>query len=335
MRLRLLASSWLACSLLLTPAQAEPTDADRAAARSLGLEGQRVLKDGQFKAALDLFQRADALYHAPTLLLGIARAQVGLGHLVSARETYLRILREGLPSKPSEAFRRAVADAEQELSVLEPRVPFLVLKLSDAPDVHISLDDQEFPLAALGVRRPLGPGQHRLSAKAPGRKDVAMEFSLREGEVREIELRLEALPQPTASASAVVSSPPAAAPPLVVASAPRMPGEPPDSGWMRPAGWVGVGLGGVGFVVGSIWGLLAIERKSTLDDACGGRPCPSSASSLRGSYERAGNISTAGFGVALLGFGAGLPLLLLAPPRPSTAASPCVFHGHLGVCGRM
>jgi hypothetical protein len=75
---------WVALLLLApTVVLAQPSDADRATARSLGLEGQQALKRGEYQAALDLFRRADALYHAPTLLLGIARAQAGLSILAS------------------------------------------------------------------------------------------------------------------------------------------------------------------------------------------------------------------------------------------------------------
>jgi hypothetical protein len=60
-------------------AQAEPSDADRATARVLAHEGFDAQQRGDYSVAADRFLRADALVHAPTLLLGLARAQVGLG----------------------------------------------------------------------------------------------------------------------------------------------------------------------------------------------------------------------------------------------------------------
>src|SRR5437588_12353779 len=81
---------------LLSPAAlAEPTAADRATARTLAQEGQQALESKNFAVAIDKFGRADTLVHAPTLLLGLARAQVGLGKLVEAQESYNRIIRDG------------------------------------------------------------------------------------------------------------------------------------------------------------------------------------------------------------------------------------------------
>jgi len=48
-------------------ANAEPSAADRATARSLADEGYTALQDKHYAEAADRFSRADALVHAPTL----------------------------------------------------------------------------------------------------------------------------------------------------------------------------------------------------------------------------------------------------------------------------
>src|SRR4051812_12304383 len=73
-----LAAFGLASTLLAGPALAEPSDADRATALTLAQEGREALAKNDFATARDRFARADALVHAPTLLLGLARSQVGL-----------------------------------------------------------------------------------------------------------------------------------------------------------------------------------------------------------------------------------------------------------------
>ncbi len=90
------------------PARAEPTDADRATARALAREGFEAQKHQQYALAAERFERADALVHAPTLLLGLARAQAGLDRLVEANETYRRILREPTGPGAPAAFAKAV-----------------------------------------------------------------------------------------------------------------------------------------------------------------------------------------------------------------------------------
>src|SRR5262245_43577648 len=113
----------LAVVLFSPAAAAAPSEADRAAARTLAQQGQDALEAKDFATAADHFGRADALVHAPTLLLGLARAQVGLGKLATAHATYTRIVREGVPSDAKPVFVKALADARKELEALDARVP--------------------------------------------------------------------------------------------------------------------------------------------------------------------------------------------------------------------
>src|SRR6185295_14624265 len=101
---------------------AAQSDADRIEARHLFDEGQDALDRQDFSTAEDRFRRAYALVPAPTLRLGLARAQAALGRLVAAEETYTAIVREGAPATASKAFRDAVKDAEKELEALDVRL---------------------------------------------------------------------------------------------------------------------------------------------------------------------------------------------------------------------
>lgn len=326
----------LLLALATSPAASQPAeDADKATARTLGLEGQAALKRADFRSAFELFRRAEELYHAPTLLLGLARAQVGLGQLVEARESYLRVLREKLSANPPQAFRQAQADADSELTRLQTRIPVVVLRVEGPTGAQVWLDEQPVPAASLGLRRPSNPGLHRARASAVGFSGVEVTFELTEAEERLISLKLSE-PQGTVGPAASASAPPApgssAAPALPPASLPAA----PAPGWPRAVGWVGVGVGGAGLLVGGVFGLLALERKATLDDACGGGSrCPASARSLQAPYERTATVSTVGFGAAVVGLGLGLPLLLLAPGGRASASGPCLFGGQVGLCGRL
>src|SRR5688572_8370318 len=88
----------------ISPAQAEPTEADRATARALATEGYRALQRKEFEVAAERFQRADALVHAPTLMVDWARALVGLGRLVQAEEKYAQVVREGVDAKAPQSW---------------------------------------------------------------------------------------------------------------------------------------------------------------------------------------------------------------------------------------
>src|SRR5262245_22948116 len=100
-----------AIALVGSPRRAlSQSDADKTPARAPFRQAQQALTEKDYAGAADLFGRSDALVHAPTASLGIARAQAGLGKLVAAYETYTRIVREGLPPSASPAFVRAVDD---------------------------------------------------------------------------------------------------------------------------------------------------------------------------------------------------------------------------------
>src|ERR1700733_8712155 len=103
------------------PAHAQ-TAADRATARELGLDGQAALDKKDFATAEDRFRRADSLFHAPTLLLGFARAEARLGKVVNASEAYNRIIREGAPPGAPAAFVAAVDAARAEAGAVQARV---------------------------------------------------------------------------------------------------------------------------------------------------------------------------------------------------------------------
>src|ERR1700734_4174124 len=102
-----LVAAVLAFTLVQRPAAADVSGVDRATARALTLEGYEALDRKDFATAADRFRRADALFHVPTVALGLAHAEVGLGKLVSALATYSRTVREGVPPGAPPAFAKA------------------------------------------------------------------------------------------------------------------------------------------------------------------------------------------------------------------------------------
>lgn len=134
---------------------AQGANANRAAARALAFEAQSALEKKDYSAAAERFTRADALVHAPTLKLGLARAHTGRGNLVAAAEVYTRIVREGAPPSASPAFKRAVEDAKRELAALKPRMPPgpIVKKGPALPPVESLVPEQAAPLA-LETQKP-------------------------------------------------------------------------------------------------------------------------------------------------------------------------------------
>jgi hypothetical protein len=198
---------------ILVPAgaTAEPSSADRATARALGLDAEAALAAKDYATAADLYARADALFHAPTLLLGLARAQVGLGKLVDAQETYQRIVTEAVPASAPPVFAEAVASAEKELATVMPRIAWLTITVTGAPSPTVRLDDAVVPPAALGVRRAVDPGTHTIVAQGgtgPAVKTASVTLSDGKTDGIVLDLTPQGIPLGTEAASAAREKPP-------------------------------------------------------------------------------------------------------------------------------
>ena len=186
MHLRHVASA-LFLAALLTPsvgraqASSQVSDEDRATARALLIKGNDALDKKDYLHALNYFERADALYHAPTILIGLARSRAGAQKLVGAREAYNRILNETLPPNASPAFLKAIEDARAELTALLPRVPSVVINVQgvDASKVSATIDGVSISAAALGIERPTDPAPMSSASAALGSKQQSRSRSRR------------------------------------------------------------------------------------------------------------------------------------------------------------
>ena len=321
------------------PAAHAQSAADRATARELGNDGQAALDKKDYATAEDRFRRADALFHAPTLLLGYARAEAGLGKVVNASEAYNRIIREGVAPGAPAVFVSAVEAAKAEVGAVQARIASVTITVTGPDSPAVTLDDQPVPVAALGVKRPVDPGTHTVKATADGWDPAQTKFSVADAAATNATLTM------TKTAGAPVVADRAGrgghtrerqqrrlaggrhrAPSVVRGST------------QRTIGLVGMGVGGAGLVVGAITGVLAIGKHSSLATTCQ-NGCPASAQSDIDSYHSMGLISTVGFiagGVLAVG---GAVLFLTAPSgksaAPATGArvTPYIGLGSVGATG--
>ncbi|MFO0673262.1 MAG: hypothetical protein U0235_27205 [Polyangiaceae bacterium] len=172
-------------------------DADKATARQLGQEGQEAFEKKDFKTAEDRFKRADSLFHAPTLALGLARAYAANAKFVEAQETYNRIIREGAPAGSPPAFQNAVDAAKAEVASVAGKIGSVVINVSGAESPKVTLDDQPFPNAALSVKRAANPGAHVVRATADGYRTAEARVTVTEAGSATATLTLEKIPTPS------------------------------------------------------------------------------------------------------------------------------------------
>jgi hypothetical protein len=266
----------------------EPDAGTRMAARELAVSGAEAFDKQDFATALDHFQRAESLYKVPSISVMVARCLGRVGRVVESVDKYEETLRVPLDAGAPEAFQRAVADATTEVEGVRARVARLELRLPvDAPrDSEVMLDGRPVPPALLGVPKPVNPGTHRLSARAPGRALYATEVTLPEGGRQTVEISLRTAAPPSA--------------PAAPASATRS--------RVSPLSIVLLSGGGLAIAAGAVTGIAAMSHKSSLDAAC--KPgCPSNMSEDLSAFRRDRALSFIGFGVGLAAAGTGAFLL--------------------------
>ncbi|HET9954521.1 MAG TPA: hypothetical protein VFQ61_08450 [Polyangiaceae bacterium] len=308
---------------------AQVNEADRATARVLAAEGNEALTRKDFVTAEDRFRRADTLVHAPSLVLDHARALVGLGRFAEAYRRYSLVLQERLPEGAPAAWKRAVKEAEQEIQSVRPRVGWLTLRISGAPDPHVWLDGRELSEDDLRSTIPVDPGRRSVSVRAPGFKSSEGEITVREGAESELAVTLNPLPTeaPPPPEPRVVVAPPAPAPPAK----------------NKVLAYTSLGIGAAGLVAGTVTGVLFLGVLSDIKSECpdlhceyGGADRVAHHEQQERRYKLLGTLSGASFIVGIAGATVGTVLLVSSGSHKTEKASVSAYvgAGALGLAGR-
>lgn len=164
-------------------ALAGPSAAGRDAARGLAGKGYELFEAGNYARAIEFFQQAEARYHAPPHLLYIARAQVKLGKLLEAEETYQRVIDEQLAADAPAPFKEAQTSARAERTEAQILVPSVVIDLEgDVPSgTRVLLDGAPLEPKALGKPMRQNPGTHIVTAEPPGMPPIGRTVVLKLG----------------------------------------------------------------------------------------------------------------------------------------------------------
>jgi hypothetical protein len=305
----------LSCSLFLFVASvhAEEDAEMRTAARDLATQGGQAFDAGKYAEASDFFRRAHELVAAPSIALMQARSLAKLGQLLAAMDIYEQTARLKLADDAPEAYVTAVQTARVEIEEVRTRLPRLkltVLGTANGDGSQVTIDDKPTPAALLGVERPVDPGEHHIAVRVGGQTRAARDLSVVEGESYQVEL--DAHPAEPAA------KPPA--PPVETRSQASSSLNP------RTLGYVGLGIGVVGFGVGTFTGLVALHHKSNLDSAC--HPgCPQSSASDIDSWRTNRTVSWLSYSVSVAAAAGGILLLTLGKPNQEHVAVRALPNG--------
>lgn len=324
---RRLGASTLVLAALTIPslASAQGDDAQRSAARAFATDGLSAYNAGHYEKAIDLFTRAESLVHAPPHQLFIARSSVKLGKLVHAKELYVKMTREELPSTAPRAFVDAQASATTELAEIEPRIPTLTIIVAGpgAEGAKVTMDGVEVPSALIGASQPADPGAHTLRASSSGWKPAEAEVRLAEKGVESTTLTLDKTePVPAKAEHSELQGP---------------------SGIRKAAPFIAFGVGVAGLAVGTVFLFKNRGDRDDADALCTGGLCPAARrndiQSLDDSADSAQTISWIGYGVGAASVAVGAALLLLNRSSSSakttgTVVTPWFDANSGGIAGR-
>jgi len=291
-------------------------------ARDLFVKGAEAVEAGRPAEGLPLLLEAESLFHAPTHLLYIARAQAATGKLIDARSTYEKLATEKLPPKASKPFQEAQATAKAELPKITDRIPKLVVRVEPAAaGLDVTLDGATLP-RALGEPIEIDPGAHTVVARAPGYLDATVTVTAPEARETVVSVKLS----PVAKGQDAPSTP-------------TEPDEPGPDG-MRIASITLMAVGGAGLVAGGALGIVSLLKTSDANDkfeTCG-LPCKSEIDDLDSEAATLGTASIIGLAAGGAVLGTGLVLYFVgdggAPEPPQSGSARMIAGpGYVGVAG--
>lgn len=322
-------------------ANADPAhDAPEATARDLGEEGLRRFQAGSWQAAYEAFQKADALLHAPTLVLYMGHAQARLGNLPGAHRHYRAVLRERLGPDAPLQFRTAQDIASQELRWVDQRLGVITIAVVGAPAgrARVVVDATEVPAAELdGVG--LAPGEHVIEVFVGSAPPIRQTLTVEAGQRTKVALDTSLQPQDASSNGA---------PPTEAREDSELPALRPTAAALAPDSSSGLprifvpaaallGVGSAALLAGAATGGVSLHLANDVKSRC--NSTGHCLASDRGEAATAGQLADASTGTLIAGcvvLAAGVVLEVLhmrkhAEPTPGAAqVSVSLGYGALG-----
>jgi len=292
--------------LLLTP-PALADSGDAAVAEALFAEGKKLMDEGKYAEACPKLAESQRLDPGTGTLLNLATCYEDAGQVASAWSTWLYAAASARTAGQTE--RETLA--RDRAAALEPKLGRLTIVVPETqrPEgLTVARDGVDLTATTWGTALPTDAGEHRIVAKAPGRESWEGTATVQDGQTSEITIpELAVLPEP---------------PPAPAASEAK-PAESKGS-FTKPLGFTLLGVGVVGIGLGSVMGILAIDKNNQSKESCTAPDytvCSSDGVDLRNQALTFGNVSTVAFiaGAALAV--TGVVLVVSSPKKAPASAS--------------
>jgi len=259
------------CLLWVSPALAQTSATDKAAAEALFDEGVKLLGKGQYEAACKKLEDSERVDPGIGTLLYLADCYEKLGKTASAWATFRAAASMAQNAGQAERARAGMERADK----LEGKL--VRLSIDAAPETRaltgltIKRGAEVVPLTLLGTEFPVDPGDYEIVASAPGYLPFSTKVTVG-GAAASQTVAIPALEVDPNAPEPAAEEPVAEEP---AAPAEQKQAEPPRGRTQRTVGLVLGGLGVVGLGVGSVFGVLAIDKNNQAKQAgCDGAGCP-------------------------------------------------------------
>lgn len=283
----------LAAGLLFLPAAARAQSAaDKSAAEALFAEGRKLMDQGKYAEACKKLEGSQKLDPGAGTLLNLASCYEHNGQTASAWVTYKEAASAAAQRHPDWA-QQATGFAAQ----LEPKLSKLTIEAPKPTQAMVvTRDGVAVEASSFGVAIPVDPGAHVIEATAPGHLPFHTEVAI--GESKDA----KTVTIPELAVGDV--TPPAPA---------------PRGAAQRVVGLTMMGVGGVGVVIGSIFGGMALAKKGDAGNLCTAdyTRCSPAGKALVDDAKSTGNISTVVFIAGGAFLAGGLIVWLVAPKSES------------------
>ncbi len=303
---RAVAAVLVASVIGLAPSRAAADDA-AASAEALFQDAKRLSEAGDYAHACPKLEESQRLDPGMGTLFRLADCYEHVGRTASAWAAF----REVAASAKNANQQARAEDAKKRADALEPNLARCEIKVAqpDTPGLVVKRGNVDVGRATWNAPLPVDPGEVVVTASAPGRKPVRLTAQAAPRTVAQIEVpALEVLPPSEAKQNEEGLTP---------RVRDRTEGEEGRTQRMVALG-VG-GAGAVGLVVGSIFGIVSIGKKSDADGHCdAANVCDDEGLGLRKDAISAGNVSTVAFVVGGVLVAGGAALWFTAPKRAST-----------------
>ena len=292
------------------------TPESRAAAQKMFDDAKALMESGKIAEACALLEESQKLDPGMAAQFRLGECYEKAGRLASAWSTFVEVA--------SAARAAAMADRErvahERAEALKPKLSYLAINVPEAvattPGLAIKRDGITIGRPQWGAGVPVDPGTHAIEASAPDKKPWTSQ------------VKVQPAPGTTTVTVPVLMS--------VAAAPPATPGrltEPPAWSTQRTVGLVVGGVGVVGAVVGTIFGVRSFGKSSDSEAHCTtGMPdlCDDTGLELRSDARELANVSTVAFALGGAAVVAGVVLFVTAPSEDASALGSVRFGVRVG-----